>query len=101
MHIPTFAKKIENSDFLKKTFHSVELDDSSPGHLAGYFAAKEAFFKAIEDFPRWLNIEVYKKASGKPIIKHTRTNIQDIDVSISHDGDYAIAVVVLLLEDRE
>lgn len=55
--------------------------------LAGRFAAKEAIFKAHNDFEVMSNIEILEK-NGKPYCE-TETHI--IHVSISHEAAYAIA----------
>jgi len=77
-------------------------------HLAGRFGAKEAFLKAIGTGwgggIRWTDIEVIRDDSGRPKINLYRglndivmkKGIKDILVSISHEGDYAIAQVILL-----
>lgn len=62
-------------------------------NFAGIFAAKEAYFKALGTGidKRLNNIEVLHNEKGKPYIN----NIKNSDVSISHDGDYAVATVIL------
>ncbi|MCA9706073.1 MAG: holo-ACP synthase [Myxococcales bacterium] len=71
--------------------------------LAGLFAAKEAFFKAVPQArgAYWTDIEVTHGAHGGPSFRlHGR--LQQVaeqqglrvHLSISHDGDYASAVVV-------
>lgn len=72
--------------------------------LAGRFAAKEAVIKALSGNPgiEWHGIEVGKESSGKPVIwLHGQTaklalqlGVRKFHVSISHDGDNAIAFVV-------
>lgn len=76
------------------------------------FAAKEAVFKAISpknlDDITWRDIEVVKSENGKPFIKladkmkeyadSLKISDQNIDVSLSHDDDYAIATVVISIE---
>ncbi len=62
--------------------------------LAGRYASKEAFLKlkekGIGEIP-FKEIEVlYKENSMIPFIKYED---KEYDVSIAHDGDYAIAVV--------
>ena len=103
VHISRFKKFAANGDsyFLNKIFSSHELAASSNIHtLAGFFAAKEAVLKALELSPgEWQKIEITKDASGRP-----RTSLNDIpiniinhDISISHDGDYAMAVAMFLI----
>ena len=62
--------------------------------LAGRFAAKEAFFKArktgIDQSLK--NVEVLYDDNNAPYILYKENKY---DVSISHDGDYAIAIVIL------
>ena len=74
---------------------------------AGRFAAKEAFYKAlptaIQDQIDWLDIEVIPSANGKPEIHLLKTcqswltagKTLDISLSISHEGGFALAFVVL------
>ncbi|MEP2936683.1 MAG: holo-ACP synthase [Gilvibacter sp.] len=75
--------------------------------IAGKFAAKEALLKALgvgfsKGISRLTEIEVVKDAVGKPsMITYglvndiiNQKNITNIEVSISHDSDYAIAFVV-------
>lgn len=60
--------------------------------LAGRFAAKEAFMKAKEEGMKipFKDIEVLYKESGAPYILYKENKFE---VSVAHDGDYAIAVV--------
>lgn len=71
---------------------------------SGFWAAKEAFSKALgvgigEDCA-FHDIIVTKNQKGAPIIQAsksliTKFNIKDTSVSITHDGEYAIAVVAI------
>lgn len=84
-----------------RVFSPKELENSNPEHLAGIFAAKEAFFKALEMSPKWLNVEVNYKENGKPYLTLLQDyGISKMDLSISHDNDYAVASVVLLVDDQ-
>ncbi len=62
--------------------------------LAGRFAAKEAFIKAYRGphFPNLSTIEVLSDTDGAPFIIF---NHQQFHVSISHDGEYAVAMVII------
>lgn len=73
--------------------------------LAGRFAAKEAFSKAI-GAPKdvwWHDVEVRRAENGAPeLVAHgpalpylERLGVDRTFVSISHDGGVAVAVVVL------
>lgn len=75
--------------------------------LAGRFAAKEAMLKALGTGwtagVSWQDIQVLNDIQGRPIATvqgRTATLAQQagvtcIHVSLSHDGDYAIAEVIL------
>jgi holo-[acyl-carrier protein] synthase len=75
-------------------------------HLAARFAAKEATFKALrgsaEDPLDWRSIEVLRRADGSCALRlhgemsrlADRRGVAHLDVSLSHDGAYAIAVVL-------
>lgn len=72
--------------------------------IAGFWAAKEAISKAlghgISKECGFFDIKIYKLPSGAPsftlsshLIK--RFDITSLSLSISHDGDFAIAVAVI------
>jgi holo-[acyl-carrier protein] synthase len=75
-------------------------------HLAGRLAAKEAAMKALGTGwslgVRWQDVEVASGGATPPILTLTGAakreaearGIRQILVSLSHDGEYAIAVVV-------
>ena len=73
--------------------YQIRLDQEQ--FLAGRFAAREAFVKAMKgrvgmkDFP---NIRVLYDAFGAPYLMFEERKYA---VSISHDGDYAIATVIV------
>ena len=97
VYLPEFEKKLKDLD-LGKVFSSIELSQNKTKEsLAGIFAAKEAFFKAIGRKEDWLSVWIEKTKAGKPELKSTLINSnQKIEVSVSHAGDYAIAVVIIL-----
>lgn len=104
-HVPTYARSSARGkeEFLKRVFHEEELTrHTSEESRAGVFAAKEAIMKALGYVPgSWLNIMVGKESSGKPtatLLTNTK-NITSYDVSISHHGEYAMAVAVFIGED--
>lgn len=96
VYLPEFKSKIKNLP-LEKVFSSIELSENkSEESLAGIFAAKEAFFKAVGRKEDWLTVWIEKTKEGKPQLKTLLiNNSQSLDVSISHAGDYAIAIVVI------
>lgn len=74
-------------------------------HYAARFAAKEAAFKAISEqledkyAVSWKNIEVINDEQGRPslnLIGIDLENIEDMDLSLSHCKEYAVANVTLL-----
>lgn len=73
--------------------------------LAGRFAAKEAFAKALDGARGvgWHEVEVRRRASGRPVLElrgnalamATDFGADAWHVSITHDAGVAVAVVVL------
>jgi holo-[acyl-carrier protein] synthase len=66
--------------------------------VAGRFAAKEAFVKAIgtgiSSSYSWKDIEVRKEDNGRPIL--VVTGVEDkLHLSISHSKTYAVAQVLI------
>lgn len=73
-------------------------------HYAARFAAKEAAFKAISniiDIPSviWKDIEVIKTEKGRPELKIKGFDFENIDISLSHCKEYAVANVVILYNE--
>lgn len=91
--------RIKNVDSLKRfilSINEIRLFNKASNKkefLAGRFAAKEAFLKAnhkgLNKIPMKV-IEVLYRKDNSPYIKYKN---KKYDLSISHDGDYAIAVV--------
>jgi holo-[acyl-carrier protein] synthase len=84
------------------------LKKRNPGpHFAARFAAKEAFVKAlgigIRRGVHWKDVEVQRGPLGRPVLKiHGRAveicraeGIEGLFLSLTHDGDYSGAMVVL------
>jgi len=75
---------------------------NKPESIAGIFATKEAFSKALgtgigKEFS-FKDISVLKDAKGKPYIKlNSPLPVLNSDLSISHDGGFAIAAVIVEL----
>jgi holo-[acyl-carrier protein] synthase len=65
--------------------------------LAGRFAAKEAYSKAvgtgIGKGLSFVDIEIYSDEKGKPCIKSR--GLESVHLSISHSKDYAVAQVII------
>ena len=97
-------EKISRESLLK-IFHEIEFKNVKHETLAGMFAAKESCRKVFNDL-RWHDMMITKSKNGKPILKilqATKINskILSHDLSISHDGDYAMAIVVFLMLRKE
>lgn len=100
--------------FLKRVYTDEEIHYCESRRMCKYqsyaarFAAKEAVYKALSPETsgnvEWRNIEVKRLENGKPyIVLHGRLKkiaeekkIGEMDLSLSHDGDYAMATVVCL-----
>lgn len=74
-------------------------------HYAARFAAKEAAFKALSEQLEdkysitWKDFEVINNVQGRPelnLIGIDQKKIEDIDLSISHCKEYAVANVTVL-----
>ena len=75
-------------------------------HYAARCAAKEAIFKAVSKLLNnkfdisWKNAEIINDENGRPYINFLNTKIiekiEDIDISISHCKEYAVATVVVM-----
>jgi holo-[acyl-carrier protein] synthase len=112
--ISRIAKLSQNEGFLRKVFHEDELAycrgrgvgcDSS---LAARFAAKEAFAKALGTglFSQGVNpteMWIVNDEYGRPLFQLSSAMSEKVrefgysswDVSLSHQGDYAMATVLL------
>ncbi len=73
-------------------------------HYAVRFSAKEAIFKAIsaklnDKFEiSWNDVEVINEENGRPqviFLNHKPIELENIDISLSHCKEYAIAMVVI------
>ncbi len=102
--------------FLEKIFTRKELTQAKERglpaqHLAGKFAAKEAVFKALSEFRngeslQWRDIEVLNYTDGRPqVFLHKGADsiqkkfiLSQIQVSISHDKQWAVASAVVVSE---
>jgi phosphopantetheine--protein transferase-like protein len=93
VYLPEFSKNVESGGgvFLERTFLPGELQNKKLEHLAGLFAAKEAVIKAL-DLPvgSWLKVEITNGGKPRAIVDGRHT----VEVSISHHGDYAVAMAI-------
>ena len=97
VYMPELQRRLEQSGGVEKVFTDSELAGNSKlESLAGIFAAKEAFIKALGRKIDWHDLWIEKKESGEPILMSVLlTPKQKVQVSISHDGEYVIAVVFI------
>ena len=106
------AVKQKGSRFLNRIYTSGELEiyerkSKSIVFLAGRWAAKEALFKAFSGFD-WspdviTEFEILQDDTGRPVLnrcskKDWDFHIADLDLSISHTRDLALAQVVCQLK---
>lgn len=111
--IERFRKFVaDNSLLLERVFsaeerqYALQKKDPAP-HLAARFAAKEAFLKALgtglRDGLSWQQVIVVRDELGCPSLclsgraaqMLAERKVGSTHLSYSHDGDYAIATVVL------
>lgn len=104
--VARFATALERTPALaERLFTTAERAITRPERLAARFAAKEALAKALgapADL-RWHDVEIQSAADGSPqlLLSGTvaaaaaRRGAQRWQVSLSHDGGLAVAVVIL------
>lgn len=91
--------------FLEKFLDTNEINIAkNEASIAGFFAAKEAFSKALScgigsDFS-FHDVKICKTTKGAPFFEinekiKSNFNIKNVSLSISHDGGFAIAAVIL------
>ncbi len=102
------AKEHFGDRFLSRYLSPGEAEGKSTASLAGYWAAKEAVAKAlgcgIGSELSFHDIRLHKDERGAPSFTLSeeasrRFPVLDSSLSISHDGGFALAVVVLILSD--
>ncbi len=109
----------ERDRFLTRIFTDVEIEylesKSFNAHtIAGMLAAKEAVSKAfktgISKELVFKSIEILHNADGSPYVNELNNDIQPllkdknakaIEINISHDGNYAVAVAKLVFDKKE
>lgn len=116
IEISRVKESIENlgESFLNRVFTKKEIEycedrgKSKYEHYAARFAVKEAVFKAISEELEnkysisWKDIETTNDEQGRPRAEISNINnniIENIDISISHCKEYAIANAVVVLKN--
>jgi holo-[acyl-carrier protein] synthase len=100
------ALKRHPERFLKRVYTPMEVAvcRGRESELAARFAAKEAVMKALGTGAKgvaWREIEVLPNRRGKPLVylhgrakaRAEKIELDGVDISLTHDGDLAIAVV--------
>lgn len=115
IEVSRIQKSIEDfgDSFLKRVYtkNEIEYCESKKNvkmqHYAARFAAKEAVFKAISELLdskfniQWTDIEIINGKDGRPVVnlrKDLFKKVKNIDISLSHIKDYAIANCVIEFE---
>lgn len=92
----------------------IELAQGKTESLAGFFSAKEAISKAIgsgiwQANVNWHNFLITIDDLGKPSVRlsgealarYDKMGGIDLDISISHEKEYVVALCVILLKPKE
>lgn len=105
--IESLGEKFLNRVYTKNEIEYCEKTNSMKfQHYAARFAAKEAVFKAISKLLNnkfdisWKDIEIKNDENGRPYVELyciEKQKIADIDISLSHIKDYAIAMVAVTI----
>ena len=105
--IESIGKKFIEEIYTQKEIEYCESKKNAKyQHYAARFAAKEAIFKAVSKLLNnkfdisWKNAEIVNDENVRPYINFLNTKIiekiEDIDISISHCKEYAVATVVVM-----
>jgi holo-[acyl-carrier protein] synthase len=115
VYIPRFEKALSVGNFIKKIFHENEIKYCESQHkrkkiacYAARFAAKEAFSKALgtglyAQGVSFRDVWIEKETNGRPLLHMSKKillllqqeHLSGQDVSLSHEKNYASAVVIL------
>ncbi len=115
IEISRIKESIDNigNSFLNRVYTKNEIEyceskgRSKYEHYAARFAVKEAVFKALSEMVddkysiTWKDIETINDEQGRPkveVLFIQGNKIENIDISISHCKEYAVANVVVLLK---
>ena len=101
-----FGDRFKNRIFTEKEIVYCEIKGANKYQsYAARFAAKEAVFKAISGYLEnkfslsWTDIEILNDKNGKPYVNLNNLSfIKDIDITMSHIKEYAIATVIVVTE---
>ncbi len=112
IEVNRIQESIENlgDKFLNKNYTEKEIaycnskNKMKYQHFAARFAAKEAIFKAMSGLLQdkyeitWTDVEILNDEKGKPVVHFLKNdyNIEQIDISLSHLKEYAIANCIVV-----
>jgi holo-[acyl-carrier protein] synthase len=114
--IPRLKRVLDrhNDRFLQRIYTPEEVAycRGRVSELAARFAAKEAVMKALGTGIRgvgWREIEILPDRRGKPLVylygrartRAERIGLSALDVSLTHERDFAVAAVVGVREDED
>lgn len=116
IEVQRIKKAIENLDnkFLEEIYTKKEIEYCENKnvmkyeHYAARFAGKEAVYKAASKFLenkydlKWRDMEILNDSNGRPYVILNEGIIKgniEVDISLSHIKDYAIANCVILLKE--
>lgn len=100
----------KNEKFISKIYTEKEIEYCESKKTQKYqsyaarFAAKEAIYKALSEYIdykySWKDFEIINNEQGKPHVnlKYRIDNIQNIELSMSHCKEYAVASVVVIFK---
>ena len=92
--------RFENKDihFIKRVLTEKELliynnllEEKKAQYLASRWASKEAIYKANHN-EHYLSYSILNKENGEPYVD----DHEEIKISISHDGEYVIASILII-----
>ncbi|MBQ7977996.1 MAG: holo-ACP synthase [Clostridia bacterium] len=114
VEVSRFFDKCENVAFLSRVFTKKEREhieqlsnqQARAERIAGKFAGKEAVVKmlgtGIDKGVKWTEIEILPNELGKPVVSFSGVTkeiaqslkIKEMDISISHTHDNAVAICI-------
>ena len=105
--IDTLGDKFLNKIYTEKEIEYCESKKAQRyQHYAARFAAKEAVYKAVSIYLNdkyalnWKDAEIINNEQGRPQVKILKSiqQIKEIDISMSHCKEYAVANVVVVVK---
>lgn len=105
--IGRFSRLIEDygERFLRRVFTEREIEECMGRKrniecLAGRFAVKEAVIKTLGGGFLYRKIEVLRSEGGRPHVDVKLNLPYRWDVSISHDGEVAVAIALMFVDNK-